>query len=106
MTKTEAGYREIKRKYPKTMSKDRFYQIAYISKATALYLLQNGLVSYEDSGKKTRRYTIKTDDVIAYLKDREVYPDSYKAIREWYSGTAEKKDPLEEGVASTLSPGQ
>ena len=53
-------YEEIKRTFPRTMSKDQFYQAAHISKATALYLLQSGLVPCKDSGKKTRRYTIKT----------------------------------------------
>ena len=99
MTKSEAEYKEIKRQYPKTMSKDQFYQIAHISKATALFLLKNGLVPCEDSGKKTRRYTIKTDDVIEYLKDRESHPDYYKAIRGWYSGTAGKKGTIKESVA-------
>jgi hypothetical protein len=105
MTKTEE-FMEIKRKYPKTMSKDQFYRIARISKATALFLLKNGLVPCVDSGKKTRRYTIKTDDVIEYLKDREAHPDSYKAIRGWYSGTAGKKDPLKGSVSPELSPDQ
>ena len=46
-------YEEIKRTFPHTMSKDQFYQVAHISKATALYLLQSGLVPCKDSGKKT-----------------------------------------------------
>lgn len=104
MTKTEAEYREIKRQYPKTMSKDQFYRVAHISKATALFLLKNGLVPCKDSGKKTRRYTILTDDVIAYLKDREEHPDTYKAICGWYSGTAGKKDPFHACVSPRLSP--
>ena len=106
MTKSDAEYKEIKRKYPKTMSKDQFYQIAHISKATALFLLKNGLVPCEDSGKKTRRYTIKTDDVIEYLKNRESHPDYYKAIRGWYRGTAGKKGTINESVAPDLSPEQ
>ena len=88
------------------MSKDQFYQIAHISKATALFLLKNGLVPCEDSGKKTRRYTIKTDDVIEYLKNRESHPDYYKAIRGWYRGTAGKKGTINESVAPDLSPEQ
>ena len=106
MTKKETEYKEIKRKYPKTMSKDQFYQIAHISKATALFLLKNGLVPCEDSGKKTRRYTNKTDDVIEYLKNRESHPDYYKAIRGWYRGTAGKKGTINESVAPDLSPEQ
>ena len=106
MAITKEEFMEIKRKYPKTMSKDQFYRIAHISKATALFLLKNGLIPCVDSGKKTRRYTIKTDDVIEYLKDREVRPDYYKAIRGWYSGSAGKKNPLKESVSPELSPDQ
>ena len=65
-------YEEIKKAYPKTMSKDQFYKVAHISKATALFLLQTGLVPCKDSKKKTRRYTIKTKDVISYMQERIV----------------------------------
>ena len=91
MKKTEAHYRQIKKQYPKTMSKDQLYRIANISKATALYLLQSGTISCEDTGKKTRRYTIKTDDMIEYLKQRAVHPEKYKASEGWYSKTAGNK---------------
>ena len=43
MTESMKYYESIRRKYPETVSKDQFYQIAHISKATALHLLQNGL---------------------------------------------------------------
>ena len=77
-------YAEIKKAYPKTMSKDQFYKVAHISKATALFLLQSGLVPCKDSGKKTRRYTIKTKDVIRYLQERIVSPEKFQAVDGWY----------------------
>ena len=103
MKNKEAEFKELKRKYPKTMSKDQFYQVAHISKATALYLLQNGLVPCSDTGKKTRRYTIKTEDVIEYLKKREENPSLYKAIQGWYSGTAGSKTASDRCSALVLS---
>ena len=70
MKKRRKAYDEIRKQYPETISKDQFYRIAHISKATALYLLQSGLVPCIDSGKKTRRYTIRTEDVIiAFAKE-------------------------------------
>ena len=65
-------YESIRREYPEVITKDQFYRIAHISKATALFLLQSGKVPCMDSGKKTRRYKIRTDDVILYLIDREI----------------------------------
>ena len=78
-------YEEIKKQYPETITKEQFYKIAHISKATALHLLQNNLVPCTDTGKKTRRYTIKTDDVIYYLIDRQLRPEKYLAPDMWYS---------------------
>lgn len=91
MKDIEACFKEIKNQYPKTMSKDQLYQVAHISKATALYLLQSGAIPNKDTGKKTRRYTIKTDDVIEYLRQREIYPERYKASAGWYVGTTSGK---------------
>ena len=51
MKKRRKAYDEIRKQYPETISKDQFYRIAHISKATALYLLQSGLVHCIDSGK-------------------------------------------------------
>lgn len=85
MKNLEAHFKEIKKQYPKTMSKDQLYRVAHISKATALYLLQSGAIPCKDTGKKTRRYTIKTDDVIEYLRQREICPEKYKASEGWYT---------------------
>ena len=86
MTESMKYYEAIRREYPETISKDQFYRIAHISKATALHLLQSGLVPCRDSGKKTRRYTIRTDDVIYYMIDREINPANYRAPDCWYKG--------------------
>ena len=99
-------YKELKSQYPKTMSKDQFYRVAHISKTTALYLLQNGLVPCSDTGKQTRRYKIKTTDVINYLKDREIHPELYKAKPGWYSGTAGSKKQLGKYIAPRLTENQ
>ena len=45
-------YESIRREYPEVITKDQFYRIAHISKATALFLLQSGKVPCKDSGKK------------------------------------------------------
>ena len=49
MKNLEAHFKEIKKQYPKTMSKDQLYRVAHISKATALYLLQSGAIPYKAS---------------------------------------------------------
>ncbi len=68
------------------MNKDQFYRLCHISKSTALHLLKSGKVPCEWTGKKTRCYKIKKEDVRAYLEERAVYPELYSAPRGWYGG--------------------
>lgn len=60
-------YQDILEQYPIYMTKDQMYRICHISKKTCLFLLESGLVPCLDSGKKTRRFKIKTTDVIQYI---------------------------------------
>ncbi len=71
---------------PDVITKDQLYRICHISKSTALYLLQSGKIPCEYTGKRTRCYKIKKQDVITYPKDRAVFPDSYSAPAVWYGG--------------------
>ena len=77
-------YAYLRKEYPEIITKEQFYKIAHISKATALYLLTSGKVPCVDSGKKTRKYKIRLDDVIAYLVDRDLHPEKYHASDAWY----------------------
>lgn len=72
---------------PDVITKDQLYRICHISKSTALYLLQSGKIPCEYTGKRTRCYKIKKQDVIAYLQDRKVFPESYSAPAGWYGGS-------------------
>lgn len=70
-------YDALLKLYPAYVSKEQFRLIAHISKRTARCLLLCGVVPCEDNGKKTRNYNIKMSDVVAYLRDRELYPQAY-----------------------------
>ena len=71
---------------PDVITKDQLYRICHISKSTALYLLQSGKIPCTYTGKKTRCYKIKKEDVIAYLENRKIFPESYSAPAGWYKG--------------------
>ncbi len=71
-------YQDILEQYPIYMTKD------HISKKTCLFLLESGLVPCLDSGKKTRRFKIKTTDVIHYLEERDRHPEYYKPPEGYY----------------------
>ena len=78
MTRQEKYVLWLRKEYPEIMSKEQFYKAAHIAKSTARWLLETHLVPCIDTGKKTHRFIIKTEDVIAYLKDREVHPRKYE----------------------------
>ena len=90
---TEKYCREVLTEYPEYITKEQMYRICHISKKTCLFLLESGLVPSVDSGKKTRRFKIKTADVIQYLRERDDYPELYKAPDGFYKSTDCKKAP-------------
>ena len=75
--------------------------MCHISKRTARYLLQAGLVPCVQSGKKTRNYTIKVKDIVRYLNQREIYPEKYKLPPGSYKSTYAIKPTLPESVTES-----
>ena len=65
------NYEELKNQYPEYISLDQLYRICKISKRSALYLIQHGIIPMTDTGKQTWRYKININDVITYLNKRD-----------------------------------
>lgn len=61
--------------YPDTISLEQFYRICHICKRKAKWFLENGYLPCQDSGKKTRRFTIRTTDALRFLRQLEEHPD-------------------------------
>ncbi len=71
----ENSYTEILERYPSIITLDQFYRICHISKRKAKWLLENGIVPCQDSGKKTRRFKIQTIDIVLYLQQSAQNPN-------------------------------
>ncbi|MDF3004930.1 helix-turn-helix domain-containing protein [Caproiciproducens sp.] len=69
-------YSHLLAEYPEKICQDQFYRICRISKRKATWLLENGHIPCEDTGKKTRRFKIRITDVIEYLTHLEDSPES------------------------------
>ena len=82
------SYNKILKNYPEYITKEQFYQICNVSKKTALFYLENGLIPAIDSGKQTRRFKIATADVVVFLKKRDKNPERYRASPGWYRGNS------------------
>jgi len=72
-------YSHLLAEYPEKICQDQFYRICRISKRKATWLLENGYIPCEDTGKKTRRFKIRITDVIEYLTRLEDSPESLLA---------------------------
>lgn len=57
--------------YDEVITSEQLYRICHISKRKAKWLLDNKIIPCEDTGKKTRRYKIKLQDVAEYLTKRD-----------------------------------
>lgn len=63
-------------KVPDVMSKETFYKVCHISKATALELIQTKKIPSKYI-KKVHTYQIKKVDVMKYMEERMTYNDVY-----------------------------
>lgn len=71
-------------KCPDIMSKEQFRLACGISKRTALYYLQAGLIPHINTGKGTHKYLIRKTDAINFLKMRTEDPQKYLPPENWY----------------------
>ena len=62
---------EIRKNYADPLTLEDVRIILHISKRKAAWLLQNQYIKCTDTGKKTHRYSIETDDLIEYIKQVE-----------------------------------
>ncbi|MDE6588896.1 MAG: hypothetical protein K2K53_00830 [Oscillospiraceae bacterium] len=64
-------YSYLRNEYPETVSMDQLYRICHISKRKAKWLLENGIIPCQDSGRQTRRFQIQLEDIITFLERRD-----------------------------------
>lgn len=80
--------------YPECVSLDQLYRVCHISKRKAKWLLDNGYIPCHDTGKKTRRYTIRITDIINYLQTREINPGAVSAPIGLFNSKCRKINPI------------
>jgi hypothetical protein len=67
----EQDYMELLKDCPETLSLEQFRAVAHISKRKAKWLLENGIIPCEDSGKQTHRFQIRRSDVAIFLRRQD-----------------------------------
>lgn len=64
--------------FPEIISGEQLRKILHISKRRCAYLLKSGVIPCTDTGQKSRRYYIRLNDVIEYIKNAE---DTFEAMK-------------------------
>ena len=62
---------------PQVLSGEQVRCILHISKRKCAWMLNNGFIKCQNTGKRTRKYTVLKDDLIAYIEDSEKHPEKY-----------------------------
>ena len=90
------GYEHLREQYPDMISMDQLYRICHISKRKAVWLLEHGVIPCEDSGKQTRRFQIRLEDVIGFLERRDAGElDGVLPLGIFSSGSPPVREPRE-----------
>lgn len=75
----------------KSLPKSSSIKICHVSKKTALHYLVNGLIPCTCTGMKTRKFKIRTVDVVLFLQARDENAEVCAAPRGWYGGQYKPK---------------
>lgn len=96
-------YDYLRDQYPEYVTENQLYKICHIAKRSAKYLLDNGIIPCENSGKKTRKYKIALNDIINYLVMRDKTQNSM-IPRGCMNSKCKKPRPPRVTLAAILSP--
>jgi len=69
---------KLRREYPEIISSEQLRILLRVSKRRCVWLMKN-YIPHTDNGAKTRRYTIRLEDAISFIKEYERSPDSFAA---------------------------
>ena len=80
----------LRESYPPFITAEQVRVILHISKRKAAWMLNNGYIKCKATQKKTRKYTIKLDDLIEYIEDSTLHPEHYHMPDSMFSSSASK----------------
>ena len=62
---------------PQVLSGEQVRCALHISKRKCAWMLNNGFIKCQNTGKRTRKYTVLKEDLISYIEDSEKHPEKY-----------------------------
>lgn len=62
---------------PQVLSGEQVRCILHISKRKCAWMLDNGFIKCQNTGKKTRKYMVLKEDLLTYIEDSQKHPEKY-----------------------------
>ena len=92
--------------YDDILSGEQVRRILHISKRKCAWMLNNGFIKCQNTGKRTRKYTVLKDDLLTYIEDSAKHPEKYVTPHAEFStakyGNTRKTRPRKTGFLSSL----
>ena len=62
---------------PQVLSGEQVRCALHISKRKCAWMLNNGFIKCQNTGKRTRKYTVLKEDLLTYIEDSQMHPEKY-----------------------------
>ena len=94
---------------PQVLSGEQVRRVLHISKRKCAWMLNNGFIKCQNTGKRTRKYTVLKGDLLTYIEDSAKHPEKYVTPHAEFStakyGNTRKPRPRKTGFPSSLPVG-
>ena len=91
---------------PQVLSGEQVRCALHISKRKCAFMLNNGFIKCQNTGKRTRKYTVRKEDLLTYIEDSANHPEKYVTPHAEFStskcGNIHKSRPRKTGFPSSL----
>lgn len=91
---------------PQVLSGEQVRCALHISKRKCAWMLNNGFIKCQNTGKRTRKYTVMKENLLAYIEDSAKHPERYVTPYAEFStakyGNNRKSRPCKIGFPSSL----
>ena len=91
---------------PQVLSGEQVRCALHISKRKCAWMLNNGFIKCQNTGKRTRKYTVLKEDLLTYIEDSAKHPEKYVTPYAEFSTakytTTRKPRPRKTGFPSSL----
>ena len=62
---------------PEVLSGEQVRCVLHVSKRKCAWMLNNGFIKCQNTGKRTRKYTVLKKDLLKYIEDSQKHPEHY-----------------------------